>query len=274
MCYFFSLNRLIPYNDNGDYMIFENENILLEVSKRGAEIKRLFLKKDSIEVISTNNSWGKSAPLLFPVVGVVDQGYIKHEKKIYRLNRHAFVREKDFEVVVTKDGVEASYTHKRNDEWPFEFVLKIYYLITNKGLNIKINVIADDKSLYNLGWHPAFNLKEDIKINTIFTYENHNGLITKMRHCDNDTLRFKDIENDRTYIFDWFDHKFKIQNKSFTLRTNDMNACAIWTSNKDEFICIEPWAKNIDGLNNGTTFKTKEYLYGNNEFNIYLDWEV
>jgi galactose mutarotase-like enzyme len=76
----------------------ENDDLLVAVDKKGAELVSLLDKKDSYEFLWQGNEkyWIGHSPVLFPIVGALRGGCYHFEGKTYPLQNHGFAREKEF----------------------------------------------------------------------------------------------------------------------------------------------------------------------------------
>src|SRR5688572_31434685 len=86
----------------------QNETLTVSIKQKGAELFSVIHKQNNIEYIWTGDPafWGKTSPVLFPIVGALkDNIYIFNDKK-YTLSRHGFARDRIFEVEkTTKDSI-------------------------------------------------------------------------------------------------------------------------------------------------------------------------
>ena len=78
----------------------ENKYLEVGIDPKGAELVSLYHKDHDLEYMWGADPvfWGKSSPVLFPIVGgLKDNSYI-FEGKTYDLPRHGFARELVFEI--------------------------------------------------------------------------------------------------------------------------------------------------------------------------------
>ena len=76
----------------------ENNYLKIAVDSKGAELKSVFNKVNKQEVLwqADPEFWGKSSPVLFPIVGTLKNGIYIHDQKEYKLPRHGFARDCNF----------------------------------------------------------------------------------------------------------------------------------------------------------------------------------
>ncbi|MEG2775044.1 MAG: aldose 1-epimerase family protein, partial [Acetivibrio sp.] len=69
--------------------ILENQRLRVTINNKGAEIQSIFGKEEKREYIwkGDSNYWGRSAPVLFPVVGNFKNKEYVYEEKTYKMNQ-------------------------------------------------------------------------------------------------------------------------------------------------------------------------------------------
>ncbi|WP_042274156.1 aldose 1-epimerase family protein, partial [[Clostridium] dakarense] len=273
----------------------QNDYLIIESKKSGAELTRIYSKKQSKDILWSGDSkfWGRQSPVLFPIVGKLIDNKTTIECNTYSMNQHGFARDLEFEILDTSDN-SISYILKSNDDikklYPYSFELIIKYTLVKSSINIEWTVKNTDcKDIYfSIGAHPAFNVPmnnnesiEDyylefkhrnnvakIELNGPFSDKSINlGSIEKIELSPdlfkNDALIYTNIDeisihsnNSSNFI--------KVDFKEFPL-------VGIWTPYyKDDnstapFICIEPWYGLADNINSNGHYKDKDYI---NKLNI------
>lgn len=144
----------------------QNKYIQILVDSNGAELRRLFHVQHHIDYLwaADPTYWGKSSPILFPIVGTLNNNnYIIEEKK-YSLPRHGFARDMEFEASYVSES-EICFRLVHNDatlsKFPFEFILEIKYTVVENILHVdyKVQNPSPSKSMwFSIGGHPAFNV--------------------------------------------------------------------------------------------------------------------
>ncbi|GAA0740169.1 aldose 1-epimerase family protein [Clostridium oceanicum] len=247
----------------------KNDLISISVKSHGAEICSFKSLENDKEYLWQGDPkyWGKHAPILFPFVGASKNGKYTYKGEEYRMSKHGFARDSEFELVEKSDG-KLKYLLKSNEDtmkkYPFIFELYVIYEIKGKILDITYKVNnKDSKEMYfSIGGHPAFNcdiregdkyLEFEDKVN-LETYmadlktgiivdkkkkiiENQKELLLKYDLFYDDALIFDSSNLDSIFIKDGkTEEKIKITIKGFPY-------LGIWTkhSPKSPYLCIEPW---------------------------------
>ena len=84
----------------------ENEHLKIAVALKGAELKSIIDKTKQQELLWQADPafWGKSSPVLFPIVGTLKNEKFIYNKKEYKLPRHGFARDYNFKVGQISDN--------------------------------------------------------------------------------------------------------------------------------------------------------------------------
>ena len=153
----------------GAYQL-KNEELTLTVISAGAEMKSLKDNKTEQEYLwqADPKFWGRTSPVLFPIVGNYAQKQSVYEGKTYTLSQHGFARDMEFDLesqteeeiwFVLKD------TESTLGKYPFHFILKVGYRLSGRQVEVmwKVENPNDKKMYFSIGGHPAFNcpLKEE-----------------------------------------------------------------------------------------------------------------
>ncbi|EFG83218.1 aldose 1-epimerase family protein [Novacetimonas hansenii] len=107
-------------------------------------------------------AWKRHSPVLFPIVGRLDNDTALFDGHACRITQHGFARDMDFRWVErTADGcvLELGDTAQSRAIFPSAFRLKIAYRIANGALSVEYHVINPDPARTlsaSLGAHPAF----------------------------------------------------------------------------------------------------------------------
>ena len=143
--------------------ILENDELILTVDSLGAEIKSLKSKINGKEYMWSGDKryWGRTAPVLFPVVGSLKNKQFTYQDEVYNIGQHGFAR--DLEHILKRKSddeiwfelVESDETRKK---YPFRFILNIGYRLSGHSVEVMWKVTnPSEKDLYfAIGGHPAF----------------------------------------------------------------------------------------------------------------------
>ena len=254
----------------------ENEKINITISIQGAVLHNIKSKVDGIEYLWNRNKryWGYSAPVLFPIVGKVNNGSYRVDGKEYNLPQHGLARLKEFEMIKKTDDnivfelVDSEETLK---VYPYKFSLKISYTLLEDGVITEYIVEnTDNKMIYfSIGAHPAFmcpimpgeiiddyyfefNEKENCDIMPI----NKDGYIKRERKqylVDNNIIPLSfDLFKGDALVFDSLkSNKIRLKSvnhdKVLTMDFTGFPYMGLWTkSTGAPFVCIEPWYGHAD----------------------------
>ena len=284
----------------------KNEHIKAKIKSFGAELNSLQKIDEDLEYIWQGDSkyWNRHSPILFPIVGrLKDDSYFYKNQK-YNMTQHGFARDKEFEVI--KNEVDFIEFRLKSDEktleiYPFAFELYLSYKLEKSKLIVSYKVInkSDDKMLFSIGAHPAFNwtLKEDEKKEDYFIefedlkqtkryFLNDLGLLYKKEDLKiidnkiplneklfkNDALVFNDLNIKRVSLKN-------IKNENFVrLNFENFPYLGIWSKpSGSPFICIEPWFGIADDENSIQNFEEKKGLISlqkNEIFSCFYSIEV
>lgn len=257
----------------------QNQAIKAVIKTKGAELSSL--KKGGKNYIWEINSefWNKTSPILFPIVGALKNGEYFHEGKVYKLSRHGFARDFEFEVIENSENTVV-FSLKSNEEtlkvYPFHFELQLSYILEGNKLVVKYEIInrSSEKMYYSIGAHPAFNIDGDFEdFSLIFddekdleTYKLEKDLFsgkTEILKLNGNVLPLQyELFEEDALVFKNF------ATKSLTLAKNnesvmkvsfpDFPYLGIWTKKDAPFICIEPWLGIADNANTSGKIEEKE----------------
>lgn len=252
----------------------ENDFLKITVNSQGAELKSVFDKSNNTELLWQANPefWGKSSPVLFPIVGTLKNGIYIYNKKEYNLPRHGFARDYNFKEEEVSES-QLIFSLESSSEtlqlYPFVFKLQIIYTLKGSSLKVEYNVenISDVETMYfSLGAHPAFkvgsNADDFSSYKLYFNNDtslkaNHlkDGLLTTKLHdvllnnkklmldyklFENDALVLLDLKSDKVTLLDNDDKNM------LTFEFENFPYFGIWTVKYSGFICLEPWAGVAD----------------------------
>src|SRR6218665_2523289 len=142
-----------------------NAVISVTINRKGAELVSLVHQANQIDYMWSADSafWGKSSPVLFPIVGALKDNIFIYEGKTYTLPRHGFARDGVFEVE-NQDKDKVTFLLKSDEEslkiFPFSFEFRLHYALDANRLNVKYEVtnVGDSTLFFSVGGHPAFKV--------------------------------------------------------------------------------------------------------------------
>lgn len=263
---------------DGTLFTLENDELLVTVARRGAELTRIYDKKADREVLwcAEPSVWNRHAPVLFPFVGKCYEGAYVHDGKEYGMTPHGFARDMDFEPLLC-DMDECWFRLKDTPEtykkYPFHFEVEIGHRLEGRTIEVMWKVANTDSGemLFMMGGHPAFQVPEGKNIYD-FTFEfNRRGcregqftdclhyLAPNAKGYEKEELQgVLKLSEGRvpltkgffdtalTYMFD----EAQVSSVSLmvdgspyvTLECSDFPYLGIWTMEATHpFVCLEPW---------------------------------
>ena len=144
-------------------LTLENNWLKVNVKQKGAEICNLIEKTNNVEHIWQADPlvWNRHAPILFPIVGQVENNTYTVEGKDYKLPQHGFARDKEFSIESqTTDSIVLVVESDSStlEIYPFQFRLYVSYTLLNDKVEIEYRVVnIDSKTIYfSIGAHPGF----------------------------------------------------------------------------------------------------------------------
>lgn len=77
-----------------------NEKITIQVDSMGAELKSLKSVPDNREYMWHGDPayWGRTSPVLFPIVGGLKDGQYRVDGTSYSMGQHGFARDREFQL--------------------------------------------------------------------------------------------------------------------------------------------------------------------------------
>jgi galactose mutarotase-like enzyme len=264
-----------------------NAVISATINPKGAELVSLIHQASQIEYMWSADPafWGKSSPVLFPIIGSVKEDTFFYGNKLYNLPRHGFARERVFSVENQTDD-SATFLLKSDitslTVFPFPFELRLHYSLSENQLHVKYEVrnTGDAEMFFSVGGHPAFKVPlvegtnyEDyyLEFNTEEDFmrwpltreglieatpeklpiENGRIPLTKELFYQ-DALVFKHLRSDSvTLKSDKIAHQLTFNFKGFPF-------LGIWAAKNADFVCIEPWCGIADSANHNQQLIEKE----------------
>jgi galactose mutarotase-like enzyme len=264
----------------------ENEFVSAQIKPLGAELVSFFDKKAQQEYMWEANPefWGKTSPVLFPIVGALKNNQYIFEGEKYTLPRHGFAREREF-LIENRTNNEVTFLlisdEKTKEIYPFDFEFRIKYLLSEKSLSVTYSVTnTGEKDMYfSVGGHPAFKIPfetgtqyEDyylefeeiessprwdltkdglIKNQSSPFFENENRIKLTKELFYRDALVFDDLKSQKVYI------KSGKTDKKLIFDFTSFPYLGIWAAKNANFVCIEPWCGIADYENHNQELKEK-----------------
>ena len=143
-----------------------NEYLAIKIDSIGAELKSI--KSNNVEYLwqGSNSSWKRTSPILFPIVGALNNDKYTVNSTEFTLTQHGFARDMEFSVVEessTKILLKTSWNNQTYKLFPYKFQLILGYELLENSIKVIYQVTNTDTNsiLFSIGAHPGFNCPID-----------------------------------------------------------------------------------------------------------------
>lgn len=140
----------------------KNENYEVVLNTHGAEINS-FRGADGTKYVfeGPESVWKFHAPVLFPHVGRIKDGFMLWNDKEYHLVNNGMSRDLEHKLVEqteTSATFELTESAETADKFPWKFTLRTHYELRSDGLTFTTTVTNTDSEpmLFSIGSHTAF----------------------------------------------------------------------------------------------------------------------
>lgn len=248
----------------------KNKELSVSISLHGAEIKSLKNLSTNFEYMWQADSkyWGRTSPILFPIVGNYKNKTSIYNGKSYQLSQHGFARDMDFTLESSSEN-SATFllkdTAETLEKYPFHFELRVTYTLNERSLVIQWNItnVNSEIMYFSIGGHPAFNC--NLK-NSYLKFKDTSalniGVLNTTGELSKKVINFELEKNMLQLDSSLFDEDALIagdnQCKEIILGTDkdtdllkvsfDAPVFGIWSpaGKNAPFVCIEPWYGRTD----------------------------
>lgn len=270
-------------------VILENEELRIEINRFGAELTRIYGKKNDTEYLwnADPKYWKRSSPVLFPFVGSLKNKEYRFEGKTYPMGQHGFARDMEF-VIDSRSESEAWFSLTSNEEtlekYPFEFVLRVGYQLQGRELKVlwQVENPAQKEMYFSIGGHPAFMcplkqegkqsdyyLKFDSAKPLSYGLVNEQGLMMEAEEIlqtENGVVKITDNMFDRDALVIERRQATAVslctpEQKEYLTVRFDAPLFGVWSpaGKGAPFICIEPWYGRCDRASFNGSLEDREY---------------
>jgi galactose mutarotase-like enzyme len=265
----------------------ENEELKVAISSKGAELQSIFNKQTGLEYLWNGDPafWSKRSPILFPVVGTLKEDTYYYNNKHYKLSRHGFARDREFETWQQQDNT-ITFLLKSDEatlqNFPFEFELKVSYSLQQSSLRVGYNVknISASGMYFSIGGHPAFKLplvpgtayddyylefNEDetkprwpiskeglIETSPVLLLQETNILHLSKDLFSEDAIVLKDLASSVISV------RTGKSKHGLDVDFGDFPFLGLWAAKNADFVCIEPWCGIADSVDTNQELADKE----------------
>ena len=255
----------------------ENDKLCVQVRSYGAELRSIKERADETEYLWDGNLqwWKYSSPVLFPIVGKLQDGKYRVNGKEFELPGHGFGRISEYQLVERRqDYIEFAlkWSEESLASYPWKFQLNVAYALKDKTVEViwKVQNLDDKEMVYSIGAHTAFRcplvqgeefsdyyLKFNQEEDNINMPLNCKGQFLKVQgetHLQGqqldlnyemfagDALAYKGLKSDVVSICS---HK---SDKKVSMEAKDFPFWGFWTPAQGgaPFLCLEPWQGHAD----------------------------
>ncbi len=216
--------------------------------------------------------WSGRAPLLFPIIGRLNEDTLRLGDKAYAMKKHGFARKSDFAIVDASDSA-ALFRLRDNAEgraqYPFAFELDAHFRLDGATLH-KTIIVRNNGDIalpFSFGYHPAFawplpfggardahqicfERDEPASLARVTPYGTigadrvptpvaGNALTLADTLFDDDALVWRDLKSRQvTYGVPGY--------PQLDIAFPDTRHLGIWSKPGAAFVCVEPWAGIAD----------------------------
>lgn len=255
----------------------ENEEFRVRVDALGAELREITRKQENHEYMWSGNPdiWKKTAPILFPIVGRLKDGYYNYQNQRYTLKPHGFASEMAF-AIEAQEANRLTLSVQENAEtmasYPFPFWLGVEFSLTDNRLRVThtLRNTGDAPQWFSLGAHPGFacdlgDVLRFEKAETIAAYRLEDDLLGGKEP-------FLDGQDEWKITADSFARDAYmlegLQSKSVTLERAETPRwlrfhwqapyLGIWAKPGASYVCLEPWFGIDEGSEHNHEFTQKK----------------
>lgn len=266
-----------------------NHMLSIKVSAEGAELRSVYNQQTGLEYLwQAGPEWPKTSPVLFPIVGGLQNERYRYKGKEYQMGRHGFARESTFRLVDQADHSLTFLLDSNPDtlqQYPFNFSFRVKYALHDNMLSVSFIVrnSGDETMPVSVGAHPAFavplvpqtdytdyllvfNKAEDAaryllsaagQVETAAEpfLKNTIALPLTKDLFTNDAIVFKDLQSTSiALVSSKTSHGLKVRFGGFPYM-------GIWAKQGADFVCIEPWCGIADAVNTSGNLEEKEGMH-------------
>ncbi|MFO1391204.1 MAG: aldose 1-epimerase family protein [Agitococcus sp.] len=261
--------------------LLQNSLLSIAIDALGAELKSV--KRGDMEYMwrADPQFWGRTSPILFPIVGRLTNNRTQIAGKSYQLPQHGFARDQPFNCILQHDNqliFSLSSNDKTKENYPFDFKLDVIYTLENNSIIVEWRVFNLNQEVmpFSIGAHPAFSTQ----LHANDQFEDYDIIFDKQQQYYvwqlNQTMQLVEKNVPFSEALEQFrlDYRYfeidalvfphqqlntiTLQNRhhghGVSVDFTGFPEVALWTADskhkRSPFICIEPWFGHAD-LENG-----------------------
>ena len=248
----------------------KNGEVSAKIISKGAELKSLVVGGRELMWSADPAFWGKTSPLLFPMIGTLKDGKTIINGAEYKISKHGFARDlelspEDF------NGNSAMFSLRQSDYtkamYPFNFTFTVRYTLKADGMTVtyRVHNDSDTDMPFCIGAHPAFATPGDMsdyrlqflkpETAAVPNYNLATGLHEEhnrrelMKDSTELQLSHEMFYEDVCYFDKINSRQVELLNKdNIGVRVDfpDFTSLGVWQAKDAPFLCIEPWCGSAD----------------------------
>ena len=219
-------------------VLLKNENVSAKLVSKGAELKSLAVNGRELMWRADPAFWGKTSPLLFPMIGTLKDGKTLINGKEYTKEMFPFDFKFTVRYTLKTDGVTVTYRVKNNSDAEMPFCIGAHPAFACDGefsdYRLEFQKLEDAAvPNYNLetGLHEENNRREILKNDNV-VHLNHEMFYTDV--CYFDKLKSRSVM------------LLGKDGKGVRVDFPDFTSLGVWQAKDAPFLCIEPWCGSAD----------------------------
>lgn len=248
----------------------KNESCSALITSKGAELKSLRAGGKELMWRADPAFWGKTSPILFPMIGTLKGGSAEIYGAEYKISKHGFARDLELtveSVSATSVLFSLSQSEYTKAMYPFDFKFTVRYTLKADGISVTFRVRNNSakEMPFCIGGHPAFACDGDITdYRLIFPKEETADVplydVEKGLHIENSRtpllknettlpLSHELFYNDVCYFDKIISRSVQLvgkDNKGVRVDFPDFTSLGVWQAKDAPFLCIEPWCGSAD----------------------------
>ncbi len=241
-----------------------------KIITKGAELKSLVVNGRELMWRADPAFWGKTSPLLFPMIGTLKGGKTLIDGAEYSITKHGFARDFELTAEEISEGT-ALFSLTQNDTtkamFPFDFRFTVRYTLTEDGIYVSYGVKNNSgtEMPFCIGAHPAFACDGGMTDYHLEFSENETAAVPNYNletglHEEHNRREMPISGNvlplshemfylDVCYFDKLKSRSVKLLHKDGTgVRVDfaDFTSLGVWQAKDAPFLCIEPWCGSAD----------------------------
>lgn len=261
------MQKLEKMKDKWGYQVYQIQNaetgdFVTINPERGGIVTKLHLGGKEIlylneEIYGDRERYIRGGiPILFPIVGKLENDIYTLQGKKYCLPIHGAARNFPWKLSMQQENKESFTFEFRSSQetfkiYPFEFVIRFTYILKNGALRIlqEYTNLSKNRMSFSIGLHPYFKIPGKAEIH-ILASKLRNTITGEIQDYGG-SLPFEEEEfgylflnnQPQEVVADFREYKL---NLSFG---NAFKYLLVWYVKAEKFICIEPWSAGPNAMN-------------------------